>query len=130
MATSFPDASFDAVTMGYGLRNLSGWEAGLREMMRVAKPGGRVVILEFGKPDNALWRAIYMGYLRFAVPVMGLAFCGNAAAYSYILESLRHYPGQRGVAAKMTELGLVSVKIINLLGGAMSINYGEKPKVN
>lgn len=129
MATSFPDGTFDAVTMGYGLRNLSSWEKGLFEMLRVAKPGGRVVVLEFGKPDNALWRAIYMGYLRFAVPVMGLLFCGNAAAYAYILESLRHYPGQRGVAAKMTEGRMVNVRVVNLLGGAMSINYGEKPGI-
>ena len=123
----FPDNSFDAVTVGYGLRNLASWETGLREMARVAKPGGRLVVLEFGKPDNAMWRAVYFGYLKICVPVFGLVFCRNAGAYGYILESLKHYPAQRAVAAKMRDLGLVNVRIENLLGGAMSINYGEKP---
>lgn len=124
----FPDATFDIVTVGYGLRNLASWEKGLSEMVRVAKPGGHLVVLDFGKPENPLWRAIYFGYLRFAVPVLGLLFCGNAGAYAYILESLKHYPAQQGVAAKMRELGLVNVRVINLLCGAMSINYGEKVK--
>lgn len=121
----FPDASFDVVTVGYGLRNLSRWEIGLGEMVRVAKPGGRLLVLDFGKPDNAIWRTVFYGYLKLCVPVLGLVFCRNAGAYSYILESLKHYPAQRGVEAKMRELGLVKVRIENLLGGAMSINSGE-----
>lgn len=122
----FPDNAFDAVTVGYGLRNLSSWETGLREMNRVAKPGGRVLVLEFGKPDNRIWRAIYFSYLKLFVPLLGWIFCRNAAAYAYILESLKHYPAQRGVADKMRELGMQNVRIVNLLGGVMSINYGEK----
>ena len=123
----FPDASFDIVTVGYGLRNLTRWEKGLDEMHRVAKPGARLVVLDFGKPANALWRAIYFGHLRCSVPLIGRLFCGNADAYAYILESLKHYPAQLAVAAKMRELKLVNVRVINLLGGAMAINYGEKP---
>jgi demethylmenaquinone methyltransferase / 2-methoxy-6-polyprenyl-1,4-benzoquinol methylase len=122
----FPDQSFDIVTVGYGLRNLADFETGLREMQRVSKPGGRLLVLDFGKPDNALWRAIYFGYLRVFVPLLGLVFCGSASAYAYILESLKHYPAQRGVAAKMLEIGLVNVSILNLLGGVMSINLAEK----
>ena len=76
--------------------------------------------------DNALWRVLYFTYLRLCVPVLGLVFCRNAAAYAYILESLKHYPAQNGVAAKMRELGMNNVRIVNLLGGMMSINYGEK----
>jgi demethylmenaquinone methyltransferase/2-methoxy-6-polyprenyl-1,4-benzoquinol methylase len=125
--TSLPDASFDIVTVGYGLRNLASVDLGLREMIRVLKPGGRVLILDFGKPDNALWRALYFGYLRLCVPLFGLMFCGKASAYSYILESLKHYPAQRGVEAKMRELGLINVRVENPLAGAMGINYGEKP---
>jgi demethylmenaquinone methyltransferase/2-methoxy-6-polyprenyl-1,4-benzoquinol methylase len=122
----FPEDSFEIVTVGYGLRNLANWETGLREMQRVGKPGARLLVLEFGKPDNALWRRIYFAYLKILVPILGLIFCGSAAAYAYILESLKHYPAQRGVARKMRELGLHDVRIINFLGGIMSINYGEK----
>ena len=92
----------------------------------MAKSGGRLVVLEFGKPENGLWRRLYFGYLRFFVPLLGRMFCGNAGAYAYILESLRNYPAQEGVAAKMQDLGLRDVRIINLLGGVMSINYGVK----
>lgn len=126
MRLPFERNFFEVVTVGYGLRNLSNWEVGLTEMFRVAKPGGRVLVLDFGKPDNALWRALYFTYLRLCVPVLGLVFCRNAAAYAYILESLKHYPAQNGVAAKMRELGMTNVRIVNLLGGVMSINYGEK----
>ncbi len=123
----FPDDSFDVVTIGYGLRNLASWKTGLSEMQRVAKPGGRVLVLDFGKPDHPFWRAIYFGYLRFLVPGLGRVLCGNAEAYSYILESLRHYPAQQGVAGQMRALDMIQVRIVNLLGGMMSINYGEKP---
>ena len=122
----FATDSFDAVTVGYGLRNLASWETGLAELHRVAKPGGRVLVLDFGKPDNALWRRIFFAYLRLCVPVFGFVFCRNAGAYAYILESLQHYPAQNGVAAHMRALGMKQVRIINLLGGMMSINYGEK----
>jgi demethylmenaquinone methyltransferase/2-methoxy-6-polyprenyl-1,4-benzoquinol methylase len=123
----FPENSFDIVTVGYGLRNLANWEAGLREMQRVAKAGGRVVVLDFGKPDNPLWRGLYFTYLRLFVPCLGRVFCGSAAAYAYILESLQRYPAQHGVAAEMRKLNLANVRVLHLLGGVMTINYGEKP---
>jgi len=124
----FPDASFDVVTISYGLRNLADWQAGLREMARVTRPGGRVLVLDFGKPDNALLRRLYFAYLKFCVPVLGRVFCGDRDTHAYILESLTHYAAQRGVAAKMEELQLVQTRIINLVGGSISINYGEKPR--
>ncbi len=122
----FPENSFDIVTVGYGLRNLASWETGLREMQRVARPGGRLLILEFGKPDNRVWRAIYFSYLKLFVPLLGLLFAGNAAAYSYILESLKHFPAQRGLEGKMNDLGLDDVQVVTLLKGVMAINYGVK----
>jgi demethylmenaquinone methyltransferase / 2-methoxy-6-polyprenyl-1,4-benzoquinol methylase len=122
----FGDNLFDIVTVGYGLRNLTSWETGLREMYRVAKSGGRLLVLDFGKPDNRLWRGLYFGYLRAFVPLLGLVFCGSASAYAYILESLKHYPAQRGVAAQMQALNLTQIRTINFLGGIMSINYGVK----
>ena len=124
----FPENSFDIVTVGYGLRNLASWEIGLEEMLRVAKPGGRIVVLEFGKPANLIWRKIYFTHLKCSVPLIGLLFCGNSRAYAYILESLKHYPAQLAVAEKMRQLKLANVRVINLLGGAMAINYGEKPE--
>jgi demethylmenaquinone methyltransferase / 2-methoxy-6-polyprenyl-1,4-benzoquinol methylase len=124
--TPFPDDHFDAVTISYGLRNLADFEGGLREMHRVAKPGGRLLVLDFGVPDSAAWRALYFTYLRCAVPLFGLCFLGNAAAYAYILESIRHYPAQRGVAKLMEQLGCRNVRVVNLLGGVMGINYAEK----
>jgi demethylmenaquinone methyltransferase / 2-methoxy-6-polyprenyl-1,4-benzoquinol methylase len=123
----FPDNSFDMVTVGYGLRNLASWERGLEEMARVARPGARLLVLDFGKPANPLWRAVYFTHLKMSVPLIGLLFCGNASAYAYILESLKHYPAQLAVAEKMRGMKLANVRVINLLGGAMAINYGEKP---
>jgi demethylmenaquinone methyltransferase/2-methoxy-6-polyprenyl-1,4-benzoquinol methylase len=123
----FPQDSFDIVTVGYGLRNLASWETGLLEMHRVSRPGGRLLVLDFGKPENRLWRGLYFGYLRLIVPLLGLLVSGQPGAYAYILESLQRYPAQRGVEKKMRELGLVNVQTIHLLGGAMSINYGAKP---
>jgi demethylmenaquinone methyltransferase/2-methoxy-6-polyprenyl-1,4-benzoquinol methylase len=124
----FPDDSFDVVTIGYGLRNLESCEAGLREMRRLARPGGRLLALEFGKPGNRLWRSIYFGYMKCFVPVLGRVCCGDRSAYAYILESLEHYPDQHGVAAIMRGLGLDNVRITNLFGGVMSIHYAEKPR--
>ena len=123
----FPDEHFEVVTISYGLRNLANVAAGLREMWRVLKPGGRLLVLDFGKPDNATWRMAYFAYLRFAVPVFGRLFCKNAEAYAYILESLQHYPAQRGVDEQLRTLGAADAHIVNFLGGVMSINVAEKP---
>ena len=126
LSLPFANNTFDIVTVAYGLRNLADVKRGLGEMQRVGKPGARLLVLDFGKPDNAVCRSCYFAYLKVFVPVLGRVFCGNASAYAYILESLKHYPAQQGVAAYMRELGLLHVRIVNLLGGVMSINYGEK----
>jgi demethylmenaquinone methyltransferase/2-methoxy-6-polyprenyl-1,4-benzoquinol methylase len=123
----FDNDSFDIVTVSYGLRNLADWAEGLREMRRVARPGGRLLVLDFGKPDNALWRALYFAYLRAIVPCFGKLFCRDAQAYAYILESLRHYPAQRGVENQMREMGCRDMRVVQLCWGVMSINYGVKP---
>lgn len=123
----FPDESFDVVTIAYGLRNLPSWEQGLDEMWRVARPGGRLLVLEFGKPDHALWRSLYFGYLRRCVPLFGRVFCGDAQTHGYILESLERYPAQHGVDARLREMGCRDLGLIPMLGGVMTINTGVKP---
>ena len=122
----FPENAFDLLTIGYGLRNLADLDAGLRDMFRVTKPGGRLLVLEFGKPDNTAWRGIYFGYLKFLLPFFGKVFCGNAAAYAYILESLKHYPAQQEVTERMRAQGWRNVRVFNLMGGIMSIHRAEK----
>ena len=122
----FRDQVFDLVTIGYGLRNLSRFEVALAEMHRVTRSGGRLLILDFGKPANPVWRAIYFAYLRAIVPLYGRLFCGNGQAYSYILESLQHYPAQAGIAELMRQQGYAQVRVTNLIGGVMSIHYGER----
>jgi len=121
----FPDYSFDVVTVSYGLRNLSILQQGLEEMRRVTRPGGRLLVLDFGKPGNAVLRSLYFAYLKLLVPVFGKVFCGDAGTYAYIMESLDHYPAQLGVAAAMRGMKCVNVRVYNLLGGIMSINYGQ-----
>jgi demethylmenaquinone methyltransferase/2-methoxy-6-polyprenyl-1,4-benzoquinol methylase len=124
---SLPDNSFDVVSSGYGLRNLADFRKGLDEMLRVLKPKGRLLILEFGKPRNLVWRKMYFAYLRFFVPVLGAIFCGDPSAYRYILESLNQYPGQDAIHDLLLNLNCRNVSVKNFLGGVMSINYAEKP---
>jgi demethylmenaquinone methyltransferase/2-methoxy-6-polyprenyl-1,4-benzoquinol methylase len=121
-----PANTFDVVTIAYGLRNLADFRAGLVEMLRVLKPGGKLLILDFGKPDFAPWRAAYFTYLKLFVPIFGKIFCGNSATHAYILESLKKYPAQKGIAAMLSELGCHGVRIENLLAGVMSINTAVK----
>ena len=118
--------SLDLVTIGYGLRNLGSMEDGLREITRVLKPGGRLLILDFGKPANRLLRSAYYLYLAWILPVFGWLCCGNASAYAYILDSLKKYPAQKGVAAKLDLLSYKSVQIIDIMGGTMSIHVAIK----
>lgn len=122
----FPAETFDLITIAYGLRNLADFRAALVEMLRVLKPGGKLLILDFGKPDFAPWRAAYFAYLKIIVPLFGKIFCGNSATHAYILESLKKYPAQKGIAAMLKELGCQDVRIENLLSGVMSINTAVK----
>jgi demethylmenaquinone methyltransferase/2-methoxy-6-polyprenyl-1,4-benzoquinol methylase len=122
----FNTATFDLLTMSYGLRNLADVRQGLEEMQRVLKPGGRALILDFGKPQNGIFRSVYYGYLRWFVPLFGKVFCGNSATHAYIYESLMAYPAQNGVAKLMHDSGWNNVRIENLVGGMMSINLGQK----
>jgi demethylmenaquinone methyltransferase/2-methoxy-6-polyprenyl-1,4-benzoquinol methylase len=122
----FVDAAFDRVTIGYGLRNLPDFKAALLEFHRVTRPGGRLLVLDFGKPTQRLWRGCYFAYLRLALPVLGRVFCGDAAAYAYILESLRHYPDQHAIVRLLETTGWQDVRATNFLGGIMSLHSARR----
>jgi demethylmenaquinone methyltransferase/2-methoxy-6-polyprenyl-1,4-benzoquinol methylase len=126
LSLPFPDDSFDAITISYGLRNVSDLPAALAEMRRVLVPGGRVAILDFGKPDGPIARALYAAYLGVAMPLVGWLFHGDADTYRYIPASLERYPGQRGVERLMREKGFENSRYENALLGTMGINLGEK----
>jgi demethylmenaquinone methyltransferase / 2-methoxy-6-polyprenyl-1,4-benzoquinol methylase len=121
----FRDAVFDAITVGYGLRNVADPRLALAEMRRVLAPGGRVVVLDFGKPENPIARTLYGGYLRTMMPAVGWAFHGDPQTYSYIPDSLERYPAQRGVEEMMKEVGFTNVRYENRLLGTMGLNIGE-----
>lgn len=126
----FADHSFDVVTIGYGLRNLADLDRGLAELLRVLRPGGRFLALDFGRPEAVAWRVCYEAYLACVVPIFGWMFTGDPSAYAYILESLKHYPGQRGLDEKLRLLGCGHTRIVNFMGGAMSLNLAEGPPLS
>ena len=121
----FRDGAFDVITIGYGLRNVADIPAALIEMRRVLAPGGRAVVLDFGKPDRAVPAALYRAYLGTVMPAMGLIFHGDADTYAYIPASLERYPAQRGVEALMKQAGFGRVRYEERLLGTMGINVGE-----
>jgi demethylmenaquinone methyltransferase/2-methoxy-6-polyprenyl-1,4-benzoquinol methylase len=119
--------SFDVVTISYGLRNLPDIEGALRELGRVTRASGRLLVLDFSKPEHRLWRDLYFAYLNAVVPLFGKVLCGDAETYSYILESLRHYPTPAGIAEALDRAGWVGVRGVGLLGGAMTITLAARP---
>jgi demethylmenaquinone methyltransferase/2-methoxy-6-polyprenyl-1,4-benzoquinol methylase len=123
----FPDNSFDVVSVGYGLRNLADIERGLREILRVLKPGGKFLSLDFGKPESKAFRAVYFGYLRVVLPILGRVFCGDPDTHGYILASLQNYPAQRGIKELMETCGYCDCGFEEFCLGSMAINYGVKP---
>jgi demethylmenaquinone methyltransferase/2-methoxy-6-polyprenyl-1,4-benzoquinol methylase len=125
----FADGRFDAITVGYGLRNVADPRAALAEMRRVLAPGGRAVVLDFGKPDNPVARALYFGYLKTMMPAVGWIFHGDPETYLYIPASLERYPAQRGVEEMMREVGFGNVRYENRLLGTMGLNVGEARRV-
>lgn len=122
----FPDSEFDVITIAYGLRNLADVDRGLRELLRVLRPGGTLVILEFGKPSWWVLRWLWFGYLRLALPVFGWLFVGNASAYAYIVESLIHYPGQVEIQRRLVGFGATEAQLTHLMGGMMSLHVVQK----
>jgi len=126
----FRDGQFDRVTVAYGLRNLPDFAEALLEFRRVTRSGGRLLVLDFGKPAHPLWRTCYFTYLRLALPILGRLFCGNPAAYAYVLESLTHYPERDAVNRLIETTGWQNVRATHFLGGIMSLHWADKADLN
>lgn len=122
----FRDETFDAVTISFGLRNVQDTDAALRELYRVTKPGGRVVICEFSQPVWAPFRTVYTEYLMRALPPVARAVSSNPDAYVYLAESIRAWPDQAGLAAKLQRAGWSKVAWRNLTGGIVALHRGVK----
>lgn len=126
MALPFPDASFDLVTTGYGIRNGPRIEPALDEIRRVLRPGGLLLSLDFDRPPNALVRAVYLGYLTIVGSALGWILHRDPDTYRYIPESIRRYPGAAGVARLLERTGFEESRVIPLLGGLMAINVARR----
>lgn len=123
----FRDGAFDAVTILFGLRNLADPGQGLREMLRVVRPGGRLVVCEFSTPTWQPFRSVYLNYLMRALPSIARAVSSNPDAYVYLAESIRAWPDQRGLAELIAESGWSSVAWRNLTSGIVAVHRAVKP---
>lgn len=124
LALPFADDSFDAVTISFGLRNIHDPAQGLREMRRVTRPGGRVVVCEFSTPTWPVLRTVYQEYLMKALPPIAKRVSSNSSAYEYLAESIAAWPDQEGLADLLTSTGWREVEWRNLTGGIVSLHRG------
>ena len=126
MKLPFADASFDAATISFGLRNVQDTAAGLREMARVVKPGGRLAVVEFSTPVFPPFRALYMNYLMRALPKIATSVSSNPDAYVYLAESIRKHPPQEELQAMMQAAGFARCSHRNLSAGICAIHSGYR----
>jgi ubiquinone/menaquinone biosynthesis methyltransferase len=117
---------FDLVTTGYGLRNVPDLPRALAEIHRVLRPGGVMCSLDFDRPEAAWLRAVYLGYLTVVGSSLGFVLHRDPDTYRYIPESIRRYPGARGVAGLMRDAGFTDVRHVPVLGGLMAIHVGRR----
>ena len=122
----FADNSFDAVTISFGLRNLHNTERGLSELLRVTKPGGKLVICEFSQPTFSLFRKIYLEYLIKALPKIARKTSSNPAAYEYLAESIVSWPAQQPLAKIIEKAQWTNVTWRNLTGGIVAVHSAFK----
>ncbi|MCW1957797.1 MAG: demethylmenaquinone methyltransferase [Mycobacterium sp.] len=123
----FGDAVFDAVTISFGLRNVVDFQAGLREMARVTRPGGRLVVCEFSTPTVPVFSTVYKEYLMQALPRVARAVSSNPEAYVYLAESIRAWPDQSELARRIEGAGWSQVRWRNLTGGIVALHAAVKP---
>jgi demethylmenaquinone methyltransferase/2-methoxy-6-polyprenyl-1,4-benzoquinol methylase len=127
LALPFPDGPFDAATIAFGLRNLSDFEAGFRELARVVRPGGWVVCLELSVPRPAWWGRVYHRTFRWFAPLVGSILFGRKSAYEYLPASLTGFPRPEVLATTMRRAGLVDVRFTRLALGAVALHRGRVP---
>lgn len=125
-ALPFPDNYFDCITISFGLRNVTDKDKALRSMFRVLKPGGRLLVLEFSKPQYNLLNKAYDAYSFHILPKIGDAIVQDPESYRYLAESIRMHPDQNTLKAMMTEAGFDDVNYYNLTGGIVALHRGFK----
>ena len=126
MALPFGGAQFDVVTSGYGIRNVPTIQPALDEIYRVLRPGGLFLSLDFNRPQNAIVRGVYLGYLTVVGSMLGLVLHSDPDTYRYIPESIRRYPGALGVCDLARKTGFSRCEWIPVLGGLMAIHRAVK----
>jgi demethylmenaquinone methyltransferase/2-methoxy-6-polyprenyl-1,4-benzoquinol methylase len=124
----FADACFDAVTISFGLRNVADTAGALREMLRVTRPGGRLVVCEFSHATSARFRSVYDNYLMRALPTIARAVSRESAAYTYLAESIRSWPDQEELGRVLRTAGWRDVAYRNLSGGIVALHRGTRPQ--
>ena len=122
----FPDNHFNLVTIAFGLRNVTDKDAALRSILRVLKPGGRLLVLEFSRPTNPVIRKIYDEYSFNVIPKVGKAVTGDAESYQYLVESIRMHPDQETLKDMLLNAGFDQADYINLTNGVVAIHRGFK----
>ncbi|MBP9224757.1 MAG: ubiquinone/menaquinone biosynthesis methyltransferase [Verrucomicrobiales bacterium] len=128
LSLPFPAQTFDALTIGYGLRNMADWEAALREFLRVLKPGGRLVILDFSLPRFWLLRGPYRFYLHCVLPFLAGALTGNREAYAYLGDSIERFPSGDAMLQLISRNGFSEILWEPQFGGISSVYSGFRPK--
>lgn len=123
----FPDNTFDCITIAFGLRNVTDKDLALRSMLRVLKPGGRLLILEFSKPQNSLLEKMYDTYSFKLLPLIGKVITNDADSYRYLAESIRMHPDQETLKEMMIDAGFVNTEFHNMTGGIVALHKGIKP---
>ncbi|MBA3632263.1 MAG: bifunctional demethylmenaquinone methyltransferase/2-methoxy-6-polyprenyl-1,4-benzoquinol methylase UbiE [Acidobacteria bacterium] len=126
MNLSFADETFDAVTIAFGLRNFSNWQDGLKELHRILKSDGKLVILEFSAPIVPGFRQLFQFYFTKILPKIGGVVSGSRGAYEYLSESVARFPDQKGLMKMMLGIGFSDVEYKNLTGGIAAIHLGTK----
>ena len=130
MDLPYADASFDVVTVAYGLRNFSDRRASMREAFRVLRPGGTYVALEFSTPGNPAWRGVYGWYRDHVLPLIGGALTSDPSGFSYLASSIREFPSQAVIAEELAAAGFASVGYHDCTGGIATVYHAVRPRAD